>query len=556
MKLLCLLPLVFSPPLSLASALGPVVGANELAPALARQESVDALIDQGRAKLDAGDAAAAQALFDRAAELDKGSPKTRVWVLRGWIAQERINDAYNAIDELAKTLSGSDVDYLYGCAFATDARKSIATNQTGPFTGEKINDAVTYLARATSADPARYRDGLLLLCWACWERRDLDQGLAAATKACGLMPANAEAWYQAGRFELAYYQQLSGDSSKKDAAAARWTNAKTALDKAAALLAGDATPWKRSLLSRVEVDLGHALKWKDDVPGATAAYGRALALDPTLFNYAQVLAALGDEPFLAALEAGAKGFTATWGADNPADATLQWWLGWARLRQKQYKEAEDAFALSLKKFPEYTNCWFYIGLCRASRQDQAGAVEALLKHADANQDDLVATLQQNLAYHLAVLDSLVGFCGGKQRVLDAGRLSELQARAKPDEPRYWNNAGLFFRDAGIQKTETADEDRRAKALELWERAYVCYAQALSLTPDDPSILNDTAVMLHYYLDRDAERAKEMYKKAAAKAEELLARKDLSRDLRDLYEIALRDARNNLDRLERGIKTNG
>lgn len=547
MKILCILPLLVSVPAAFASA----------APSLvAPRVDVESLIQDGRAKLDAGDPAGAQALFDQAAALDGNSPRTRVWVLRGWIAQERINDAYNAIDEFAKANAGLDADYLYGCAFATDARRSIVTGQTGPFTGEKVNDAITYLSRVTSADAARYRDGLLLLCWACWEQKSLDTGLAAAKKACELMPANPESFYQAGRFELGYYQQLSGDKSKKDAAEARWNNAKSALDQAAKLLENDTTPWKRSLFARVEIDLGHALKWKDDTAGATQAYGKAMGLDPSLVNYAQVLGAIGEEPFLAAVEAGEKGFVANWGADNPADATLVWWLGWARLRQKQFKEAEDAFALSVKKYPQFTNCWFYIGVCRFSRQDQGGAVDAILKHADLDIDDLVATLQQNADYHLAVLDGLIGFCDGKERKLDAARLCEAQARAKPEEPRYWNNAGLFFRDAGANVAQSSDEAERATAKDLWERSYACYSQALALTPDDPSLLNDTAVMLHYYLDRETERAKEMYKKSTAKAEEQLARKDLSRDLRQLYEIALRDSKNNLSKLERGIKTNG
>jgi len=63
-------------------------------------------------------------------------------------------------------------------------------------------------------------------------------------------------------------------------------------------------------------------------------------------------------------------------------------------------------------------------------------------------------------------------------------------------------------------------------------------------------------MLHYYLDSDLERAKEMYKQANARAKVLLERKDLKPDERELYRIAERDSRNNLAKLEKGIKTNG
>jgi hypothetical protein len=61
------------------------------------------------------------------------------------------------------------------------------------------------------------------------------------------------------------------------------------------------------------------------------------------------------------------------------------------------------------------------------------------------------------------------------------------------------------------------------------------------------------VILHYYLDRDLARAKEMYRKAAARAKEELAKPDLKPDLRELYETALRDSTNNLAKLEKGEK---
>jgi tetratricopeptide (TPR) repeat protein len=89
-----------------------------------------------------------------------------------------------------------------------------------------------------------------------------------------------------------------------------------------------------------------------------------------------------------------------------------------------------------------------------------------------------------------------------------------------------------------------------------EKAYELYSKALALEPENPAYLNDTAVMLHYYLDRELERAKEMYKQANARAKVLLERKDLKPDERELYKIAERDSRNNLAKLEKGIKTNG
>lgn len=523
----------------------------------AAQESVDALVAKGREKLEAGDGAAAEALFAQAATADGNTLKTRVWVLRSWIAQGRINDTLNELDVLAKTSQAPEIDYLYGVAFATDARANIATNSTGPFTGEKIADSLRFIEKALAADAAKFRDATVLACWSAWQMQEFDRGRVAADQAVKVWPQNAESFFQLGRFALAQYQRDHFDEAKKLVADAHRKTSKTALEQAAQMLASATSAEERGLLARVSVDLGHVYALDKDTPRAVASYARAIGNDPTLVNYSQLVAALGPEPMLAALEAGEKAFVANWGAENPADAGLLWWLGWSRLQQKLFVEAEQAFAASVKKFPAYVNCWLYIARCRYSTKDYGGAVDALVKHFQLDARDLGATLTQDFAFNLPMLDYLVGFCATQKppRTEHAAILSEAQAIAKPDDVRYWNNAGLFYRDAGEPLVRSTDEAKKARAADLFEKAYDAYSMALSLAPEDPAILNDTAVMLHYYLDRETDRAKEMYTRANARATELLKKPDLSKDDRELYQTALRDSANNLAKLEKGIKTN-
>jgi len=521
------------------------------------QDDAETLIRKGRERLEAGDGVAAEALFAQAAALEKDSLRTRTWVVRAWIAQGRINDAYNAIDALAKTTKGPEIDYLYGVAFATDARRSIETDSTGPFTGEKIADALRFLDSAVQADAARFRDATLLLCWAAWERQDLARGRGAAERATQVWSTNPESFFQLGRFALAQYQAVRADEAAKAQAAEHLQRAEAALEQSAKMLAASPTPASRPLEARVHVDLGHVHFVKQELDAAVARYAHALGCDPTLVNYGQLLGALGAEKLLAALEAGEQAFVAIWGAESSADATLLWWLGWARLEQKRYPEAEAAYLAAVKKYPGYVNSWFFVGVCRFSRQDKAGAVEALVKHCEAAPEDAAATVRQNPVFNLSMLDALVGWCATQTppKNLEAALLSEAQARAKQDEVRYWNNAGLFFRDAGERLGRSQDEAKRKRGIELWEKAYAAYSAALALEPEDPAILNDTAVMLHYYLDRDTERALAMYAKAIVRAEELLKTK-LEPDKKELYQVALRDARNNHEKLARGDKTNG
>ena len=75
-------------------------------------------------------------------------------------------------------------------------------------------------------------------------------------------------------------------------------------------------------------------------------------------------------------------------------------------------------------------------------------------------------------------------------------------------------------------------------------------RSLELDPKDPNFLNDTAVMLHYYLKREYDRVELLYTQSNARAIEELARTDLSADDRAVREIAKRDSADNLRRLRK------
>ena len=57
--------------------------------------------------------------------------------------------------------------------------------------------------------------------------------------------------------------------------------------------------------------------------------------------------------------------------------------------------------------------------------------------------------------------------------------------------------------------------------ELWERILAAYERALELEPQNPNYLNDTAVVLHYYLIRDLDRARALYEETERCAERRL-----------------------------------
>jgi len=108
--------------------------------------------------------------------------------------------------------------------------------------------------------------------------------------------------------------------------------------------------------------------------------------------------------------------------------------------------------------------------------------------------------------------------------------------AGPKDPNLWNDYGLMARDANA-----FDESLRA------------YDQALVLRPDDANLMNDTAVILHYYLHRDYDRAQELYEKAIEIADELLDKRDkLTPEALALAEKAKKEATDNMRNLAQGV----
>lgn len=118
-------------------------------------------------------------------------------------------------------------------------------------------------------------------------------------------------------------------------------------------------------------------------------------------------------------------------------------------------------------------------------------------------------------------------------------LLRFATNAKPDYGDAWNNLALVYRD-----TNQAEPSRAA------------YEKALELNPTDPQLMNDYAVIYHYYLKTEDDLARELYTKAIARAQEMLdggkvAEADLER-----IKTALRDAKNNLKKLDAGNRRNG
>ncbi len=81
-----------------------------------------------------------------------------------------------------------------------------------------------------------------------------------------------------------------------------------------------------------------------------------------------------------------------------------------------------------------------------------------------------------------------------------------------------------------------------------------YATAYELDPTKPHLLNDKAVVLDYYFNRELDEAQRLYKRAVEQANALLEDAGSLGDFeRSLAELAQRDGTNNLKLLQRRIE---
>jgi tetratricopeptide (TPR) repeat protein len=540
--------------LALPFAVAPAAAAPSARVAAAARESADELIARGRAALAEGKLDDAQAAFDAAAALE-ASPRTRVWVVRGWIARGATDEALIAVDELkAARAPASDVDYLYGLAFHAAAAQAVASGSAGAFTQSQFQDAVAYLKRALAADAERYRDAWLALADAAWNAPDLETAAAAAAKAAEIEPANAAAHLIRGR--VAFSRYSSARESDPSAAEALWKDSLAAFETAARVLGAPSERARMSQLADALVQIAYLHQWKQDVDAAAVAYSAAMAWDPALVDFGAVRSLVGAERFAAMVAAAVPQLEKRRGERDPVEATLLWWHGFAQFEASRFAESEAAFRRTLELWPSYVNSWYYVFRCAYSQQRFADALAALERYFEADPDGLAAALASQPELNLPIVEYLVGWCanganhGGEPKNDKAALLCEMLTRARPEVARYWNNLGLFLRDHGEQMRLRDKDVDPALLARQWEAAYAAYQRTLELEPENPNYLNDTAVMLHYYLDRELDRALAMYEKAARRADEELARKDLSPTDREIVQIAKRDSNDNLRKLKR------
>ena len=317
-------------------------------------------------------------------------------------------------------------------------------------------------------------------------------------------------------------------------AATAWREAADACGEAMDASPGDAVACVRR---------GENLLWlasvepEDDLRSeAIRHWTEALARDRAAVDLAAMVTWLGTDaaPLLAACA-----------KDSPDDPMLRWFEGmaWYGAAPRDWKKVRKAFEAVLDLEPSFTNANFFLaqgafdeGSRLLADEEEKRAGQAF-RFSGAKWAKYLGDFGEGHVNDAALADR-IAWLVTKSTLKDAVNLLQWLTRARPGDAEAWQNLGFFLR-----------ETRKH------EESLAAYEKALEIAPEDPQILNDAAVILHYYLKRDDEIALAWYAKAAGIAIAQLESSDLDDDAKARTEVALRDSRTNISRLEKGDRRN-
>jgi hypothetical protein len=485
------------------------------------------------------------------------SPETKLWTLRARAGAGQVTEILEAAD--SGELTGADADYLRGIAFHRQALNAIAEGKGG-MVEFQFQDAAAVLAGAVQIDPVRYADAFLPLTEAYWNTQKLDEARAAGEQAAERLSKNPRAHHLLGEVCFSQFVTAKADEAQAELAAQHSEAAAEAFRGALKACDGDLAGHS-SMGAKAASKLGDLAVWNEAKERAASEYALAISWDPTQVDYAQIMNSIGNEGLISCLKEGCQGFEARYGDRNPAEATPLWWLGFVQFNEKQYADADLTFERVLGLYPAFTNSWWYRAEARFHQSDIDGFLECVRGLGAYGMEALAAQVNTDYTRNITVLGGAIKKLNDSGRFLDAAYLCDIRTAANPKSWEFFDNAALFYREAACKLMGgprrvmwKKDAAKLETAHSYFERSVAAYATAYEIDPTKPHLLNDKAVVLDYYFNRELDEAQRLYKRAVEQADALLEDSDsLGEFERSLAELAKRDGANNLKLLQRRLE---
>ncbi len=397
-----------------------------------------------------------------------------------------------------------------------------------------IQDGTGLFANAASMRPAAFEshlgiaENLVFL-------GDFEKADEAAKEVLSRSPGNVRALLIRGDAAFVRFQSVAASGAQAKEVKASWQQALEIYREASRLDPENPGAYM-GMGALFEADK----KWDK----SSEAYGKALVLDPELLHgYDRLIVFLGDTEHRAELVAVLEKIIADIRKKYPGDkskrSTPLYYCGYALFLNHDHEAAIKAYTASYGARSDYTGgALYYIARSWYALNDfrkAARSFKELFKEApedfqfylsaDSERESVIATISF-LSNHI--------YNDGDQK--GARDLLEGLLLVKKDSAVHFNNYAFLCR-----------ETRK------YEDAYAAYSKAVELDPQNPRYLNDTALILHYHLRRDLDRAKVLYERAIKEARKIVNDAKAGTREKDDAREALRDATNNLDLLKRGVR---
>jgi tetratricopeptide (TPR) repeat protein len=503
-----------------------------------QDETAASLVASARSDAERGEHEKAYTKLKKAVGLSDANRDTRFALAEACVATKRSSEAMDLLDELDSD-EHSEVRVPRLWVAVLDMR--IGELGQGPGAERTIHmrkgDLRDHLVRIVQMDRSDLASAQRLLAL-CMDLRDVDNLQRWGTWTRSNFPTSADGYVAGGDVHFLQFleRREAEDASGADAALGQ---AREAFVEASTKVPDAATPWER---------LGRCAEWAGKPEEAAKNYAEALARDPGATDIAALTGRLGDQAVVM-LERAVKGYDERHpGGATKREALLRYYAGWFLAYRKEGGAAEGVkqLQLAVDAEPGYADCWYHIGVkCAYDLKDYERAAQAFAVIGETGTDRFAAFAQQNggdPANLKSTIEFLIVTMNNKARFDVCRGLAACLVSLEPRSGDQWNNYAFFCRES-----------------REYERSLAAYERALGFSPDDPAFLNDTALILHFHLFKQKDampRAIAMYEKAIERAKAELAKPDLSDERKQIVQIALRDATNNLALAKKGERRRG
>lgn len=368
-------------------------------------------------------------------------------------------------------------------------------------------------------------------------RGDESTALNLAIQACELDPEHVESFLELGSLRFAVYWSILG---RQGAEAARDARELCRRAYAHVLDLQPSNAFAMNGLAWIAMQAG-------EKEAAAEWFHKSLLADPTLTDSYENLrdllsGSMEERRRFVQLLGPVVNRTRTWRSGTErkrARALAHFRRGLAHLEVREAAGLKRDLSEAARFDPELAvrcNVLLAVGLFRDGQRDEAAGAIADLVAKDQLDGVLEAIQQSEDPRKVGLMIRGLADIQFKAKKLEPARdLYRVAAEVLDDSADDWNNCAFLYRETG-----------------RFEESFEAYQRALVLEEDNPSILNDTALILHYHLHHDLDLARELYGRAIEAAKGVLEDPAADSFARAAATQAAKDANRNLKNLDAGI----